>query len=515
MRFMADSSNIKVPNIKVPNIEGPKTEVPAGDSDFPIAVVKERSRKLLASARLWWLALACLLVSIGLVLRAMPSRGTHVQIQFPQGHGLKAEDAVRYRGIDVGVVTSVYLTDSLDAVDVHVELFPTAAPLAVEGTKFWIVRPQLSISGVSGLETAVGHKYIRVQPGPVAQKVKRYFDGLASAPVDNGAHSGIEILLQADQRHSVNVGSAIHFRGVDIGRILSVELSPDARRVEIRGKIEEAYRSLVTTESKFWATGGVDFDFSLTQGLKLETESLDTLARGGVSMLVTGDGTTVEPGHVFALAAQAEENWWSQARNYRATSAHLRGALNLTATWTETGLLGIGKRKRSVRCAGIGLKIDGRAIAAYPADVLDAAETALDDSFELRIAEAEKGVAIPKLPSGEIVFRLVDAKEIPSQLTFIDGDEVLQSAESAGWIAVRKSNEGGVFHHLPIEAKNIKSVQTEQDASPHWSISDFVGDRALWHGTPVLQSSDSKLVGMLLIGDSDVRIVPVPSTIDP
>ena len=312
---------------------------------FPTAVVKERSQAMLASSRFWWLALACLIIAIGLVFWSMPSGGTHIQIHFPQGHGLKAEDPVRYRGIDVGVVETIHLTDGLEAVDVHVKLFPTAKQLATEGSKFWIVRPQLSISGVSGLDTAVGHKYIKVQPGPADQAAARYFDGLASEPVDQGAGSGIEILLQADTRHSVNVGSAIHFRGVDIGRILSVELSPDARLVEVRGKIEEAYRSLVTTEAKFWATGGVDFDFSFTQGIKLDTESLDTLARGGVSMLVTGNGGPVSPGHVFPLAASPEEAWITEANSFRATAADLRGAINLTASWTESGMLGIGKRR--------------------------------------------------------------------------------------------------------------------------------------------------------------------------
>ncbi len=470
-------------------------------SSYPTAVVADRSKAMLAGSRLWWLALACLILAVGLVVYSMPSGGTHIQIHFPQGHGLKAEDVVRYRGIDVGVVESIHLTDDMDAVDVHVQLFPTAKRLAVEGTRFWIVRPKLSISGVSGLETAVGHKYIEVQPGDPEQSRKRHFDGLANAPVDDGDAEGIEILLQADARHSVNVGSAIHFRGVDVGSILSVQLSPDARLVEVRGKVEAPYRSLVTTETKFWATGGVDFDFSLTKGLKLETESLDTLARGGVSMLVTGDGQPVEPGHAFPLAAAPDPAWAEAANNYRATSVDLRGAINLTASWTESGLLGIGKRTRSERFSGVGVKLIDCAVVVYPADLLKVKENALDDSFSI---QTEAGEPLLNASSGEQA--LATLSEIPDTTGLILLSDVAKDAQPANCTAVRKSLDKNVYHHLPIKAAHLK---WNAEKPSHFAISEFTGDRAVWHGTPVLRSADSRLIGILLIDDSGAKILPI------
>lgn len=478
-----------------------KTVPPPNLTGYPTAVVADRSQAMLASSRLWWLSLACLILAAGLVVYSMPSGGTHIQIHFPQGHGLKAEDAVRYRGIDVGVVESIYLTDDMAAVDVHVQLFPTAKRLAVEGTKFWIVRPKLSISGVSGLETAVGHKYIEVQPGDPTQSRQRHFEGLANAPVDDGDAEGIEILLQADARHSVNVGSAIHFRGVDVGRILSVQLSPDARLVEVRGKVEAPYRSLVTTETKFWATGGVDFDFSLTKGLKLETESLDTLARGGVSMLVTGDGQPVQPGHAFPLAASPDPVWAQAANNYRATSVDLRGAINLSASWTESGLLGIGKRTRTQRFNGVGVKFSDRAVVVYPADVLQAKETALDDSFSI---QTDDGDVLVNTSAGTQA--LATFAEIPETMGLILTSEIAKEFQPVNCVAVRKSREQNVYHHLPIKAAHLK---WNAEAPSHFSITEFTGDRAVWHGTPVLRADDSRLIGLLLIDDLGVKVLPI------
>jgi hypothetical protein len=461
---------------------------------------------MLASSRVWWLSLACLMLAVGLVLYSMPTGGTNVQIHFPQGHGLKEEDAVRYRGIDVGVVESVLLTDDLDAVDVHVQLFPTAKRLAVAGTKFWIVRPQLSISGVSGLETAVGHKYIEVQPGDPNQSPAKHFDGLANAPADNGDAGGIEILLQADARHSVNVGSAIHFRGVDVGRILSVQLSPDARLVEVRGKVEAPYRWLVTTEAKFWATGGVDFDFSLTRGLKLDTESLDTLARGGVSMLVVGNGQPVPPGHAFALAAAPDPSWEQAANNFRATSVDLRGAMNLTASWTASGLLGIGKRNRTERFSGVGVKLSDCAVVVYPADVLALEASALDDSFAVKSEMGE-----PLLNASAAEGASVAISEIPDAAGLISVAEMAPNGQPSNCIAVRKALDSNLYHHLPISAANLK---WNQESPSHFSVTEFTGDRAVWHGTPVLRTSDSRLIGILLIEDKGVKVFPIQDALD-
>lgn len=482
-----------------------EVETPSPAPAFPTAVVADRSAAAFAVSRIWWLALICLAIAIGLVFWSMPRGGTHIEIHFPKGHGLQSEDPVRYRGIDVGIVETIELTKQLDAVDVRVKLFPSAKRLATQGTKFWIVRPQLSISGVSGLETAVGHKYIKVQPGPAGQPPVRHFDGLASEPVDQGPGSGIEILLQADSRHSVSVGSSIHFRGVDIGRILSVELSPDARRVEVRGKVEEAYRGLVTTEAKFWATGGFDFDFSLTQGLKLETESLDTLARGGVSMLVTGDGRPVAPGHAFPLAPGPDETWTAAANNFRATSADLRGAINLRASWVEPGLLGLGKRNRTEQFTGVGIGTKSAAKIVYPSDVMKSMEVAINDSFKITFADSDEPLAATPRAGAAIVTADLP---VPSAVNLIAESEISKTKQPTHWIAVRKSFDSDVFHHLPIEAADIKLVQNE-DSTHHWIISNFTGDRAVWHGTPVLQTTSSDLIGILLIDDLGTTVEPI------
>ena len=99
----------------------------------------------LAGSYMWLLTLVCLVAAIGLVWWSMPEEGVHIEIHFPDGHGLRVEDTLRYRGIDVGTVEAVELKDDLAGVDVKVVLKPFAEPLARQGSQFWIVRPELSL----------------------------------------------------------------------------------------------------------------------------------------------------------------------------------------------------------------------------------------------------------------------------------------------------------------------------------------------------------------------------------
>ena len=157
--------------------------------------------------------------------------------------------------------------------------------------------------------------------------------------------------------------------------------------MEVRGKVFESYRGLVTTQSRFWATGGVDVDFSLREGLKLETESLDTLARGGVSMLVVGGGKPVEPGHVFPLAASVNEDWNAKSDQFQLTTARLRGCINLEAKWKEKVLFR--DWKKSQRFSGIALAgNEGQRVIVIPADVFTASSDAVEGTFAISVIAA-------------------------------------------------------------------------------------------------------------------------------
>ena len=285
------------------------------DDSIPIASTQSSMKMQLSSfSAMWWLTLVCLLLAIGLVWWSLPERGVNISVRFPEGHGLKPEDQVLFRGIEIGMVDEVELSEDQEAIDVKLKLKYSAAKLAREGTRFWIVRPQLSLSGVTGLETAVGHKYVSLSPGPEGATRKYEFEGLIDPPPEDAASPGIEIVIRGDKRNSVSPGSTLTFRGVEVGRILSVGLSQDSRYVDVRAKIFDRFRQNLTTSSRFWATSGINVDFSLAGGLNVHTESLASIAQGGVSFLtIDNSGQPVASGHVFRLYSEPDEEWLTAA----------------------------------------------------------------------------------------------------------------------------------------------------------------------------------------------------------
>ena len=435
---------------------------------------------------------------------SLPERGINIDIHFPEGHGLEAEDAVRFRGIDVGIVEEVQLNADLTGVDVRVNLKPFAQELAREGTRFWIVRPELSLAGISGLDTAVGHKYIGLLPGEPDAVFQRSFQGLAVSPPDAFAVGGMEIIIRGDRKHSVSTGAPVTCRGVEIGRILSVGLSQDGRFVDVRARIFEKYTSLVTTKSKFWATSGVDFDFSLGDGIKLDMESLETIARGGVSMLtIESGGQTVKPGQVFSLYAKPEDGWYQAASLVSTTDVKLRGVLPLEARWQHRGLLGESTKQTTFN--GIPFRREaGTSFLLVPSDILRLPKKGVVGSLSitpfgfagqpLSISDSQPPAVADEQENRQQVVQLPVPGNFSSNWLTEQATRTPDAIEDC--LAVRASGDKRnlTYLHYPIEKLDITVT------ADGWELNSFDGDRDVWHGSPVLAASDGKLIGVLLIG---------------
>src|SRR5690606_12887272 len=126
--------------------------------------------------------------------RAMQEQGHVITIEFSTGSGIEPGDPLTYRDLEVGLVRDVRLSEDLNRVMVKAELKPDAEPLAREGTRFWVVRPDVSLRRVRGLDTIIGPKYIRVEPGPLSRddddRLQDHFIGLDSAPETDQAPAG-------------------------------------------------------------------------------------------------------------------------------------------------------------------------------------------------------------------------------------------------------------------------------------------------------------------------------------
>ncbi len=278
-------------------------------TDLPDPDIKPARRSLIERISVVWLVpIGALLISLAIAWQNYASRGPLIEIAFEDAEGIRSgETEVRYRDVPVGVVEDVSFAEGLGSVVVSVRLDQEIAPYVDAESEFWVVRPQVTAQGVSGLSTVLSGAYIQgswdTEPGGVGER----FNGLASAPVARPDVPGLRVVLSSETGDGLLQGTPILYRGVQVGAVSTLQLAASGQAVLADAFIEAPYDDLVTSATRFWNASG--FSFSLgPQGATLEVSSLAALVSGGVSLenLVSG-GDPVDPGTTFELYDSKQE----------------------------------------------------------------------------------------------------------------------------------------------------------------------------------------------------------------
>jgi paraquat-inducible protein B len=258
----------------------------------------------------WLVPLVAAAVAGYLIYQRTAAAGPLITIHFQNGDGLKAgQSPVKFRGVTVGEVQGMTLSPDLQHVVVKARLAKSAAHLARQGAVFWIVRPEVGMRSITGLGTIISGPYIEVLPG--AGAAAKVFEGAVVAPMkqEDGA---LRIVLLSSSTRSVRPGSPVYYRGIEVGVVQEQRLSNDGRDVESEVSFPKRYARLVRAGSRFWNASGVDVDFSLFKGAKVNVESMKSLVSGGVAFATpenTGELGPVQPGTTFRLYDEPKKEW--------------------------------------------------------------------------------------------------------------------------------------------------------------------------------------------------------------
>ena len=284
-------------------------EIPE-DTELPQAVIRKATWSF---SIIWIIPLLAAAVAAYLLYSRFAELGPTIVITFKDGSGLKAgQTPVNYRGVQIGQVTDVKLSEDNRSVLVKARLQKSAASIAREGSLFWTVRPEVGIDNIAGLGTVITGPEIDVLPGSGKEQLQ--FVGLERAPLAV-EEKGLRIILQTDQLGSLRPGSPVYYRGIEVGTIREAQLSPNAQAVQIHVVIKQRYAKLVQIGSRFWNSSGIDVNFSLLKGLEVNMESLKSLAFGGIAF-ATPDGPNdqqAKDGSLFALHDKPQKEWLSWA----------------------------------------------------------------------------------------------------------------------------------------------------------------------------------------------------------
>ncbi len=263
---------------------------PAGSSPF---------RRLSA---VWIIPAIALLAVVGVAVSTYLDRGPLIEIAFDNASGISAGSTeLHYRDVTVGMVEKIGFTEGLDRVIVSVRLNKDVADFVDADAKFFVVRPQVTAQGVSGLDTVLSGVFIEGLWDSEAGGLQTRFDGLTDAPLERLNQKGLLLTLRAAGKASLTEGAPVIYQGITVGQIGKTSISEDGTTSEAQAIIFEPHDRLIDSATRFWDTSG--FSFTLGPGgAALDFSSIASLISGGVTFatMVSG-GVPLEPGAVMSI----------------------------------------------------------------------------------------------------------------------------------------------------------------------------------------------------------------------
>jgi paraquat-inducible protein B len=246
----------------------------------------EESTKFNFITSIWIVPFIAVMIAGWLAYQYYDQLGPEIRIVFPENVGLQAgQSHIKYRDVPVGTVKRIELEESGSGVVVVARMDKTATPYLNEYTKFWIVKPEVGIGGVSGLDTLISGTYIEMY----AQKggtYKEKFVGLEHAYRNIGG--GEHFVLNTPKGESaVKVGTPLYLKNVKVGQVEYVVLSLDGTSVDVIVFIDKSYVPYVHTDSKFWVRSTLEVGLA-NGSLDVKIAPVTDLIQGAIEFSSTG-----------------------------------------------------------------------------------------------------------------------------------------------------------------------------------------------------------------------------------
>lgn len=218
-------------------------------SGLPAAVPVRRRRLPFV----WLLPLIGLGVVAYFAYWAYTQNQPNVELRLANASGIKAfQTPVLCRGVEVGTVTDVTLDATGNGATVSIRLDPSGLPLATSDSEWWVIRPEFSLTDVSGVESLLAGPSIEYRPGIEATQRLKVFTGLTGPPPDAGMTGGLRVFLTADERAAIEPGTPLRYRGIPIGRVVSMRLPTHGQAVIFIAEIDLPFAHLVRDNTVIW-----------------------------------------------------------------------------------------------------------------------------------------------------------------------------------------------------------------------------------------------------------------------
>ncbi|MBU3013855.1 MCE family protein [Poseidonibacter lekithochrous] len=282
------------------------------ENEIEDVVYKANEEEKKAVSFIWILPLLILGILAWISYESYMKKGVNITVVFKSAEGLKeGATTLEYKGLQLGKVTKININDDLKNVKVNILVKSDASKyVASEGSKFWIKKPTVSLTKVSGLSTLVDGYKIEISPKFMretdSEEIKEKYDfiGLDSRPDDELISNGYYVSLIAKDKDSVEIGTPIFYNKYQIGEIVSKDFKFE--KVFLKAYIYDKYNYLVNKSSKFMLNEALNVSYG-PSGLNIEIGSLYSALVGGVTVITSKkDDEKIQKDEVYTLYAEKD-----------------------------------------------------------------------------------------------------------------------------------------------------------------------------------------------------------------
>lgn len=469
----------------------------------------------------WIIPVLALVIAVGVAWQSFNDRGPIIRILFSSAEGVKAgQTELKYRDVTVGIVEKVGFSDDLTKVLVDVRLDKEVASFVDTTATFWVVRPEVSARGITGLGTVLSGVFIEGNWDSNPDGVEYEFLGLDSAPLIRSGERGLQIALRASGNTTLGENTPILYRGVEVGRMGQAVISQDGAYTIAEAIIYEPHDQLISKTTRFWDTSGFTFSIG-AGGAELDFSSIATLISGGITFetLVSGD-EAISDGQVFEVY---DDESLAKASVYNASDVE---PLELTAIF-EDNIAGL--------AVGAPVELGGFKIGEVTNlnGIVD--RTVFGDArvrlrATLAVQPARLGLQGATTPEAALAFlseqvRRVSLRARLASASILTGGLKVELVETDDGFAATMNTDDGPFPLIPVTKSEITDVSATAEGVfnriNNLPIEDLMGSAITLFETATafvadenLREAPSEVVGLLedmrgLVGSDAAQNVPV------
>jgi paraquat-inducible protein B len=262
--------------------------IPAEAGAFPTP--KKANQPRWTPSLVWLIPMIAALVGLFLMLKLFLDHGPTITVSFRTAEGLQAgKSKVKYKDVEIGEVKAIRLSNDRKTVLTTILLSKDAKGFSASDTSFWVVRPRVDATGITGFGTLLSGAYIGAEAG-AADSTSNEFVGLELPPIVSRDATGKQFVLHAHDVGSLDIGSPVFYRQIKVGRVASYNLDENGKGVSIRIFVDTPYDRFIGLNTRFWHASGVNLELN-SNGIKVNTMSLASLATGGLAFQSIDDET--------------------------------------------------------------------------------------------------------------------------------------------------------------------------------------------------------------------------------